>query len=417
MDLKEELSGCGQYHLLRFWNELTSAEKTDLVSDLQQLDVPQATADFQQAVEGLTQECGGDEVVVEPLPDTMRGVERALTTEERRRFETEALRRVAQGHVGVVLLAGGQGTRLGHPGPKGTLDVGLPSRKSLFQLQAERLRRVQEMAKRRCTGTGRITWYVMTSDATHTATKRFVARLNYFGLQKDDVVFFRQASRPCFSTEGEVLLEKKHRISRAPCGNGGVFRALLERGVLDHMDEHGVSLLHVHGVDNVLVRTADPVFIGFCLSRDADAALKVVQRRDAREELGIVCNCEGRLRVLEFCELPRRVQERPDEFHDGSVCELFLTTEFVRKVAQELEPRLTYHVAKKKVTHLDSRGLRRVPDRPNALKMEKFIGDALAFAERPCVLEVRRREHFSPIKNDDSHDKDTPATARNDFLR
>lgn len=187
------------------------------------------------------------------------------------------LKAIANGEVAVVLLAGGQGTRLGVSYPKGMYSVGLPSSKTLFQLQAERLKRVQELAvEKHAAETGTVVpWYIMTSENTHQMIQNYFQENQFFNLNKENVSFFEQGTLPCLTKDGKLLLDQKNKISRAPDGNGGLYKALLKENVLADMAKRGVKYVHIYCVDNILIRIADPVFIGFCIEKQSDCAAKV----------------------------------------------------------------------------------------------------------------------------------------------
>jgi UDP-N-acetylglucosamine/UDP-N-acetylgalactosamine diphosphorylase len=241
--------------------------------------------------------------------------------------------------VAALLLAGGQGTRLGVSHPKGMFDVGLPSNKTLFQLQGERLRRLCHLAHE-LTGTAcSIPWYIMTSEQTKEHTAAFFADHNYFGLEPADVFIFEQKTLPCFTPDGRIILQLPHQVARAPDGNGGLYDALRECRVLQKMRDRGVQYVHVYGVDNILVKIADPTFIGYCISKDAEAGAKVVQKSHPREAVGIICKVKGEFQVVEYSEISDAIANATTsdgrlKFSAGSICNHFFTVDFLDKVSK-----------------------------------------------------------------------------------
>jgi len=356
-----------------------------------------------------------------PLPYQICGSTLTAREKEKSDFEMLAFERIVQGEMAVLLLAGGQGTRLGVSYPKGMYEVGLPSKKSLFQLQAERLLKLEKLAEERTKRTvkGGITWYIMTSEATMRPTSKFFEDNNYFGLRPENVVVFQQGTLPCFSFAGKILMSNKSELQRAPDGNGGLYRALNKEGILKDMESRGVTFVQLYCVDNILVRVGDPLFSGYCLSRGAEVGNKVVPKGFPSEAVGITCKVNGKYQVVEYSEISQHSAELCNE--DGSltysaanICIHFFTLKFLQRVVEQHEKDLVLHVAKKKIPFIDTTGNLVNPKQPNGIKMEKFVFDVFRFVEDEnfVVWECVREDEFAPLKNAEGAPDFTPSYCR-----
>jgi UDP-N-acetylglucosamine/UDP-N-acetylgalactosamine diphosphorylase len=318
------------------------------------------------------------------------------------------------GRVAAFTVAGGQGTRLGYDGPKGTFPVTPVKQKPLFQVFAEKLRAAGVRYGRP------LHWFIMTSHANHAATEAFFAEHTFFGLDPARVHFFRQGRMPAVDFAGKILLEAPGRIAMSPDGHGGSLRALNRSGALDLLKSEGIDTISYFQVDNPLVRCIDPAFLGWHLGSASEMSSKMVPKAYAEEKLGHFCTQRGRLVVIEYSDLPSAWQRELDpvtgrlRFVAGSIAIHILDREFVRRMAAG-ENSLPFHRADKKIPAVDAEGWPMKPDQPNGAKFEMFVFDALPFAKNPVVVETARADDFSPVKN--AEGVDSPQTCREDQLR
>ena len=346
----------------------------------------------------------------EPLPEN--GGDRAAWATARTAGEG-ALR---AGRVAAFTVAGGQGTRLGYDGPKGTFPVTPVRRKPLFQVFAEKILATGRQFGR----TPR--WFVMTTHANHTATEAFFTEHRFFDLDPARVNFIRQGRMPAVGLDGKILLEAPDAIALSPDGHGGSLRVLDRSGALDLMAREGADTISYFQVDNPLVRCLDPEFIGWHLRRGSEMSSKMVTKTGPEEKVGHFCTLGGKTVVIEYSE-PQMKREKIFEreadgtlrYRAGSIAIHLLDREFVRRMARGGDHALPFHRADKKVPTLDAAGRPVKPEKENGVKFEMFVFDALPFAKNPVVIETRRADDFSPVKNADG--ADSPATCRADQLR
>ncbi|KAM8828547.1 UDP-N-acetylhexosamine pyrophosphorylase-like protein 1 [Spinachia spinachia] len=423
--VKRGLESTGQAHILQFWPELSEGERRRFLHELSQLDIQGLGHHCEGAARAAARAaafppCSLDEHV-EPVPAESVGSVRTSDEDSLAAWGNEGLLQISENRVGVLLLAGGQGTRLGVQYPKGMYNVGLPSGKTLYQIQAERIYKIQELADRKYDSKCTVPWYIMTSEFTLAPTEKFFKENNHFGLQPSNIVMFEQRMLPAVTFDGKVILQEKGKIAMAPDGNGGLYQALVDNKVLEDMKTRGVEYLHVYCVDNILVKMADPVFIGFCVSKGADCGAKVVAKVYPAEPVGVVCRVQGVSQVVEYSEIQPETAELRGPggelvYSAGNICNHFFTRTFLQDVAEVHTGQLKQHVAFKKVPFVDTSGNIVKPTKPNGIKMEKFVFDVFPFSRNFVAFEVVREDEFSPLKNADGATVDTPTTARNSLL-
>lgn len=395
------LESLGQHHLLQHAADLPPDGHLRLHADLHRLPLEHLPTWVEQA-------CSPAAVALDPArldPPQSQPPSAGLTY----RAAGEAL--IRAGGLAALVVAGGQGTRLGHDGPKGELPATPISGTSLFGVFAGQL-----MAAQARFGVA-IPWYVMTSPENDARTRAFFRENEYFGLDPRDVVLFSQGEMPTLDLAGRLLLAGPDRLATHPDGHGGALMALRRSGALDDLVKRGIQHLSYFQIDNPATRILDADFLGLhAYSPDSSGEMssKVVVKTEPTERVGVFAHHAGRLEVIEYSDLPAHLaaHRQPDgqlAFRAGNVAVHLLGVEFLTRVAGEAQ--LPLHRARKVAAFYDPTTSRVVePTAPNAVKLERFIFDALSEARRPLLYEVDRVEAFAPIKNADG--VDSPASSR-----
>ena len=406
-ELPTLLARYGQQQLLAFWDELNAAQKASLEFDIRGID-------FQRINRLYGQPSQEEEIVAlaaratEPPAFRLGSPANRFAPKEARWAGVEAL---SAGEIGVVLVAGGQGTRLGFEHPKGMYPIGPVSEKSLFEIL------VQKIVATSGRFGARIPLYVMVSPATHEETLVFFAENDRFGLPKEDFHVFCQGTMPAVdSATGKVLLAEPGRVALSPDGHGGMLAALDKSGGLADLEHRGVKHLFYFQVDNPLVEVCSPEFLEYHLLASSELSSQVVAKRTPQDRVGNVVCVDGRLRVIEYSDLPdavanRRREDGSLEIWAGSIAVHAMDVAFLRRMTKTAGG-LPFHVARKKVPHVDSAGHRVEPTAPNAIKFERFIFDLMPSAENALVVEVDTARHFAPLKNGPGEKSDTAHTVR-----
>jgi UDP-N-acetylglucosamine/UDP-N-acetylgalactosamine diphosphorylase len=310
-------------------------------------------------------------------------------------FRKTGLAAIKACKVGAILLAGGQGTRLGFDKAKGMYNIGVTRELYIFEQLIANLRKVTEEAG------AWVPLYIMTSEKNDTQTRAFFAEHDYFGYNSDFVKFFVQEMVPAVDFEGNLLLESEDSLAMSPNGNGGWFKSLVKAGLDRDLKEKGVEWLNVFAVDNVLQQIADPVFVGATIDSGCVSGAKVVRKADPYERVGALCLEDGKPSIIEYYELTPEMAEATDE--KGSLLYGFgviLNYLFrVDRLLAIMDQNLPMHIVEKKVPYLDERGVLQKPQTPNAYKFETLILDMVYMMDNCLSFEVEREKEFAPVKN------------------
>ena len=420
-DAKETLEKIDQSQVLQYWDRLDEIEKASLLDEIEGIDWPEVARLIETHVKQKPQFELPDNI--EPAP----WYPYQPTEELRSRYDratTLGEELIQQGKVAAFTVAGGQGSRLGWDGPKGTFP-GTPIRGlTLFACFAEYLQKIKSKY-----GVS-IPWYVMTSPINDAATKAFFKEENHFGLDPADIMIFPQAMMPAIDMQSnKVLLESKSSLALSPNGHGGSLKALWTSGAIADMKKRGVEQISYTQVDNPIVRMIDPRFIGLHALDAAQMSSKMLPKSFAKEKLGNFCLVDGKVTVIEYSNLPDELAEQTvsggaDDgelrFRAGSIALHCIRVDFVESINTSPEGfSLPFNRAEKKVAHYDqASGETQTPETPNAVKLETFVFDALPMCESSIVYETDRIDEFAPIKNADLTDgsgkveTDSPASSK-----
>ncbi len=399
-ELRDRIERHGQAHLLAALERLAEPERAALVRQIERIDLAELLALYDRR---LQKDALPQRERIAPLPFPR------IDAGDRREWITAGTEAFSKGQVAFLIVAGGQGTRLGFNDPKGMFSIGPISKKPLFQIHAEKVLALNRRYH------ARFPLLVMTSPATDAATRLFFKRRNFYRLPPQDIWFFCQGTMPAVDlASGRMLLDAPDRLCLSPNGHGGTITGLLDSGILDRLDERGVRTIYYFQVDNPLVNLADSLFVGRHHAEKAEVSSKVLPKTGPKEKVGNFLLVDGRCSMIEYSDLPDDWANEKDDsgqlkFWAGNPAIHLFNVAFLRKITAEAD-RLPWHLARKKVPHLDDAGRHVQPDTENALKFERFIFDVLPQAERWTVLATPRDEEFAPVKNKDG--VDSPVTAQ-----
>ena len=396
-----------QEHLLAFWDQLDALEQRELAAQIDAIDFGLIDRLFH---DGASHE-DWDALAARATPPPafrLDGSGNEFSPEE---AQERGARALAAGEVGVLLVAGGQGSRLGFEHPKGMYPIGPVSGASLFQIHIEKVRATAERHG------AAVPLYLMTSPATHEETVKYLEENDRFGLAADDLTIFCQGTMPAVDAmTGKLLMEDRGRLFLSPDGHGGTVEAIHRSGAIDQMHRRGIRQLFYFQVDNPLTAVCDETVIGYHLFAKSELSTLVVAKQTPRDRVGNVVSVDGTVQIIEYIDLPdKAAEERAADgslrLWAGSIAVHVMDVAFLDRRAASGES-LPFHVSKKKVAYVDDQGQHVEPAEPNALKFERFIFDLLPSAERAIVVEAERSRIFAPVKSAHGEGDETPESAQ-----
>ena len=406
-EAKKVLESNGQGHVLDFWGKLGVKARKSLLAQI-------ATIDFKELArcrsmlpafvcDKAEKPCAKRTVApTAPKVAELKGKAYASSV-------AAGAKELAAGRVGVLLVAGGQGSRLGYEGPKGAYPIGPVTDKPLFHFHARKV-----LAKTLKYGKS-VPFYVMTSEANYEATVACFKENGWFGLDRKDIFFFKQGMWPGMTEDGKIILDEPGHVFMSPDGHGGLLAALKNSGALADMKKRGVKSVFFFQVDNPLVEIADEAFIGYHVQSKSEYSLKLCAKRDPFEKVGMPMKFGNVCKMVEYTEMTDEQCKRKGKdgklyFLYGSPAIHVFDRAFLEREAMKPMP---LHLAHKKIAYLDGNGEVVKPSAPNAYKFEKFIFDILPDAKKAAFLAFDQKEEFSPVKN--AEGADSPATCKADM--
>ncbi len=389
-----------QEHIIKLLEKLNEQEKEELLEQINNIDFQQ----MKELYDNTKKTIELKENKIEPLKYCDKN---KLAKNEKEELDSLGENIIRNGQYAVVTMAGGQGTRLGHSGPKGTFKLDVYGKgKYLFEILCENLK---EANKKYNTI---IPWYIMTSKENNKETVEFLEKNNYFGYDKNNVIIFTQGELPLVDEEGKILIGKNMKIKEASDGNGGTYFSLRASGCLSDMKDRGIKWIFIGGVDNALLKMADVTLLGLAIKQGVEIASKSIVKANPQEKVGVFGKMNGHPKVIEYTELPEKMAEEIDsngELKYGEahiMCNLY-SIDAIEKISKET---LMYHPAHKKNSYIDEEGKEIIPKEPNSYKFESFIFDAFEFFDDIAILRGKREDDFAPVKNKEG--VDSPRTAK-----
>ena len=386
---KQILSTYNQEHLMMFYDELEENQKELLLNQILRID-------FKQILNLYDNSMKDDSISYNNISPINHFEKDRLTKDEISYYTKIGEKVLLSGAFAVVTMAGGQGTRLGYKGPKGTYEIEFKTyKKSLFEFMCEDIKRANDRYGIT------IPWYIMTSEENDTQTKEYFEKHDYWGYPKEKIKFFRQGKLPLITVDKKLFLQEEYIIKEASNGNGNVFNSMKKNGIVEELEKNNINWVSFGGIDNILLKNADPLFLGLAIYKNQDVASKTIFKQTPLENTAVYCKKYGKPAILDYADITLELSNLKNEegmylYREANMLSHIMSISAIKKVA-DIE--LPYHRAYKKNAFVNDEGMKQVPDKPNSFKFENFIFDAFSFFDDLLLLRVNTNEEFAPIKD------------------
>lgn len=386
--VKNILAKYHQEHLLAFYDELSPEQQHKLIEQILSIDFNQILTLYKNSF------LEDAKSTITPLIHIEKS---ALSSREIDNYIKIGEKIIKSNHFAIITMAGGQGTRLGYKGPKGTYPLNLSiGTKSLFQIMAEDIKRTNDKYKII------LHWFIMTSEENDIQTKSFFRLNNYFDYPKEKITFFTQEKLPLIDLNGNLILQEPYIIKEASNGNGNVFNALSKNNIIKTLLAENIKWVSFGGIDNVLLKNCDPLFLGMIVQNGYQIGSKSIFKKEPLEKTAVYCKKDGKPSILDYTDITLELSESKIEntntylYREANMLSHIMSIDAIQKVSNT---NLKYHRAFKKNAFVNFEGVKQVPDKPNTFKFENFIFDAFSYFDDMLLLRVNENEEFAPIKD------------------
>ena len=398
-EIIETLEKYNQRNIIEILKKINKTTQEKLINELKKIDFIR----LEELYKDTKSIADVDLNKIKPIKATNKD---KLSKEEIEKYENLGINVIKNNQFAVVTMSGGQGTRLGFNGPKGTFKIDVePKSKYLFEIIVDTLKEANKKYN------VIIPWYIMTSEENNDTIEKFMKENNYLGYDERYIKYFKQGELPLINEQGELLIDEEFNVKSASNGNGSIFESMRIKGILDDMESKGIKWVYIGSIDNILLKMVDVLLMGIAIDQKSLIATRSIFKNNARERIGSLCSYNGKIKVIEYSELPEEMVEAVD--NDGELlygeshvmCNLF-NIEALKIVSTK---RLPYHKAFKKYSYINSELKLVTPEEPNAYKFEYFIFDSFEYFDKIAILRGKREEDFAPVKN--ATGVDSPETA------